>query len=328
MARLRVPELVHHLGQDAVDIPLLGLSLVPLGLPVILDGRRDAIALVAVSDLVGLLQRGEGLIDGRELGIGIDCRVEDSGDIAGVAVDALHELQQADGLGHRPGQRVRDMLRNLGDLVAQFAVDVAGDQIIDMVGLDQLADRLRRQIDSGVNDELLGQLDDGPVGPADVATRATLRPQAGDDLDDEIDLVGQHGVQGDESIGSEGRELDVGGDLGVVGQPAAMVLKQLAEQLLGIGVLREHSLAGDLRNVGGLQVDLQFPREAVLKAGQLSPLVVEPGHDLGQLLLRRDDQPNLAAADSSQRLHDALQIEHLLHVAGDKLADFVDDENQ
>ena len=92
------------------------------------------------------------------------------------------------------------------------------------------------------------------------------------------------------------------------------------------GVLREHAPAGDLGDVGRLEVDLQ--REAVHQPGELDLLVVEAADELAELLLRRDDDPVLAAALHAEALHDGLQVEHLLNVARDELADFVDDEHQ
>ena len=62
-----------------------------------------------------------------------------------------------------------------------------------------------------------------------------------------------------------------------------MLGKELAQVLLGLGVLRQHALARDLGDVRRLQVDLQ--REAVHEARQLDPLVVEPTHELGELFL-------------------------------------------
>ena len=88
----------------------------------------------------------------------------------------------------------------------------------------------------------------------------------------------------------------------------------------------EHAAARDLGDVGGLEVDLE--REAVHQAGELDLLVVEAADELAELLLRGDDDPVLAAARRAEALHDGLQVEHLLDVAGDELADLVDDEHQ
>ena len=156
--------------------------------------------------------------------------------------------------------------------------------------------------------------------------RAALRAQAGDDLDDEVDLVGQQRVEVDEAVASQLGQLDVGGEPRVLREPAAVLVEELAERSLGGRVLREHAPAGDLGDVGRLEVDLQ--REAVHQAGELDLLVVEAADELAELLLRGDDDPVLAAALHAEALHDGLQVEHLLHVARDELADLVDDEHQ
>ena len=53
-----------------------------------------------------------------------------------------------------------------------------------------------------------------------------------------------------------------------------------------------------------------------------------PLTSFAELLLRRHDDPVLAPALHAEALHDSLQVEHLLHVARDELADFVHDEHQ
>ena len=73
-------------------------------------------------------------------------------------------------------------------------------------------------------------------------------------------------------------------------------------------------------------MDLQ--REAVHQAGKLDLLVVEAADELAKLLLRSDDDPVLAAAFDAEALNDGLQVEHLLYVTSDELADFVDDEHE
>ena len=70
------------------------------------------------------------------------CRAR--GDVLGRAVDAPHVLEQADGLGHRLGQGVRRPARDVVDLAADLAADVAGNEVVDLVDARQGADRLRR----------------------------------------------------------------------------------------------------------------------------------------------------------------------------------------
>ena len=156
--------------------------------------------------------------------------------------------------------------------------------------------------------------------------RAALRAQAGDDLDDEVDLVRQQRVEVDEAVAGQLGQLDVGGEPRVLGEPPAVLVEELPERRLRGGVLREDASAGDLGDVGRLQVDLQG--KAVHQPGELDLLVVEAADELAELLLRGDDDPVLAAALHAEALHDGLQVEHLLDVARDELADLVDDEHE
>ncbi len=100
-----------------------------------------------------------------------------------------------------------------------------------------------------------------------------------------------------------------------------MLCEQLPQLFLGFGILGEHPLAGDLGNIGRLQVHLQ--REAVHQPGQLHPFVIQAPHQLRELLLGGDHQPHLAATDPAEVLHHGLQIQHLLHIPGHKLAHLV-----
>ena len=60
--------------------------------------------------------------------------------------------------------------------------------------------------------------------------RASLRPQARDDLDDEVDLVGQERIEIDKAVAGELRQLDVRRQPRVLGEPPAVFVKELAEQ--------------------------------------------------------------------------------------------------
>ena len=73
---------------------------------------------------------------------------------------------------------------------------------------------------------------------------------------------------------------------------------------------------------------MDLEREAVHQAREFDVAVVEAADQFVQLLLRRDDDPVLAAPLDAELLDDRLEVEHLLDVAGDELADLVDDEHQ
>ena len=73
-------------------------------------------------------------------------------------------------------------------------------------------------------------------------------------------------------------------------------------------------------------MDLQG--KAIHQARELDLLVVEPRDELAEFLLRRNDDPMLAAPLHSKALHDGLQVEHLLNVASNELPDLIDDEHE
>ena len=193
--------------------PDFALDLGALDFPVVLGRRGDAVAVVAQADLVGRDERFEGFLDRGELRVGIDGRVECRRDVLGGAMDALDELQKTDGLANRRARVGGHLAGDRGDLAPDLAVDVRLDQVIDLVNAGELADRLIGEVDRRVDEDLLGELDNRPVRPAHMLADPTLGPQAGDDLDDEVDLVGQERVEVDEPLGGQLGEADVGGQV-------------------------------------------------------------------------------------------------------------------
>ena len=126
-------------------------------------------------------------------------------------MDALDKLKQTNGLANSRGERMWYLLGDRGDFAPHLAIDVRLDQIIDLIDAGELADWLIRKVDSRVDQDLLGELDDRPVRPAYMLADAALSPQAGDHLDNEVDLVGQKRVEVNESLGGQLGEADVGG---------------------------------------------------------------------------------------------------------------------
>ena len=80
---------------------------------------------------------------------------------------------------------------NLGDFVSNVAADVVVHQVIDLIQGNEPSHGLHAQVDCRVDDQLLGQFDGGAGGAAHVFAGAALRAQAGDNLDDQVDLIGQ-----------------------------------------------------------------------------------------------------------------------------------------
>ena len=150
-----------------------------------------------------------------------------------------------------------------GDLAPDFAVDVRLDEVVDLGDRGKLSDRLIGEVDRRVDQELLGELDDRPVRPADVLARPTLGPQAGDDLDDEVDLVGEQRDRGPRTARPSTRGGGCRRSTGVQLESRARFSSNLlAEQGLRLGVLGEDALARHLGDIRRLQVDLQVLRES------------------------------------------------------------------
>ena len=72
-----------------------------------------------------------------------------------------------------------------------------------MIEANQRANIMLRQPASGIDKKLLGELDDRAVGAADMLAGAALRPEARNDLDDQVDLVRQQRVEIDEGLSVE-----------------------------------------------------------------------------------------------------------------------------
>src|SRR5260221_2996663 len=94
-------------------------------------------------------------------------------------------------------------LRYCGDLRPDLRTDVAFDEVVDLIEPCHRADSLARKIDGGVDEQLLGQLDDGAVRAAHVFARAALCPKPRNDLDDQINLIWQQRVEIYETVKRE-----------------------------------------------------------------------------------------------------------------------------
>ena len=328
VGRLRRPEPVHHLGVEPAHIPRLRCERRPLALPVVLGGGRDAIAVVPQPHHLRLLERGERAAHLRQTRVGVDRGVQRGGDVLGAAMDAAHVLEQTDGFRHRLGQRVPHLPPDVVDLAPHLARDVPGHQVVHLVDARERADRRRGERDIRVDQELLGELDDGAVRPAHMPAGPTLGTKPRDHLDDQVDLIGKQRVEIDEGLGGELRQLDVRGEPRVVGEPPAVLGEEPAQALLRRRVFREHALARNLGDVRGLEVDLGLTRKTVHQSGQLDPLVVEPSHQLGQLFLGGHHDPQPATPDPPQVLDHRLKVQHLLNIAGDELTHLIHHEDE
>jgi hypothetical protein len=75
-------------------------------------------------------------------------------------------------------------------------------------------------------------------------------------------------------------------------------------------------------------MNLPFLRKAVHQTRYFDPLVVKTAHELVELFLRCDNEPELPAPADAEVLNDRLQVQHFLNIASDELSDFVDNKDQ
>ena len=218
----------------------------------------------------------------------------------------------------------RVLVGDLLDLVTPGGGERFFEQPRRAVERDERTDLLVAQPIARVDDQLLGELDDRAVGPAEHGRPATLSASRGHRVNEQLYLIGHEGIEADElvfgEIGCPGRRLetDVGIELAPVGsEPVTDGL------LAGVGLV-QYAPAGDLMDVAGEEVDPE--REPVLDPGVLDLTRLEAVDHVAQLLLRSDHQPQ-RAAPLLESLRKALEVEHARDAARDVLADLVDDEH-
>ena len=68
---------------------------------------------------------------------------------------------------------------------------------------------------------------------------------------------------------------------------------------------------------------MHLQRKAIHQPGQFHSFVIEPSHQLRELLLGGDHQPHLAASDPAEVLNHGLKIEHLLHISSHELTHLI-----
>src|SRR5712691_9471700 len=199
-------------------------------------------------------------------------------------MDAAYILEEADRLGHGLRERMVHLRADSGDLAPDLTGNIARHEVVDLVDTRERPERLGGEMDIGMDEELLREFDDGTIGTAYVLARPALSAQARDDLNNEINLIGQQWIEIDEGGGRELRERNIGREPCMVRQAAAVLREEVTEALFGGGILGEHALAGHLGDIRRLQVDLEG--EAIHQPGKLDPLVIQAANKLGELFLR------------------------------------------
>ena len=234
---LRLPETGEDLGVQSVGVARLGADTVAQAFPVILGGRGDAIAVIAVANLVRRLELAEGYLHRGELRVATDARMKCCRDVVGATVDAFYVLKKANYLRDWVRERLVQLLREGGDLRANFGGNVPLDEVVDLIEAHEVAKLGIGEVDGRVDEELLCKLDDGTVRPADVPARAAVRAQAGDDLDDEVDLIREQRIEVTEALARQLWKPNLGSESGVFGKAATVLVIQLSECGLRSSVL-------------------------------------------------------------------------------------------
>lgn len=137
MARLGRPELLDGFAIDLVGVGRPGLEAIALTFPVVLSRTRNTVAVVAQPDSFGFLQFLQGGLDLGEAGVGVHRFMKAGGQILRRAVDVFDELEEADGLRHLSGPGMIHLTLYVADFPPEFAGDVAGNEIVDLVDADQ-----------------------------------------------------------------------------------------------------------------------------------------------------------------------------------------------
>src|SRR5690606_36241875 len=177
------------------------------------------------------------------------------------------------------------------------------------------------------------ELDDGAVRTTHVSARASLGAEAGNDLDDQIDLIGEKRIQLGKGLCVERNRVEPPADLRGLRELPPVLLEELLQLGGSSGLLLQDAYGGHLADIRRREVDLDL--EAIPQPRELDELPVEVVDDLGETLLGGRDQPNLpfplrgmVVPFDAERLDEALEIEHLAGAACDVLPDLVDHEHE
>src|SRR5207249_1660394 len=102
---------------------------------------------------------------------------------------------------------------------------------------------------------LLRLLNDGPVTPADVSVSATFQSQACNDVDAQIDLVGEIWIEIGETIPIDAHISTSSLESAAPLDSTFIVAVKLPKEFAGVRFLVEHPFARDLHDVGLLEVN-------------------------------------------------------------------------
>ena len=168
-----IPVLAQGFLQQGVTILSRWRLLTAHLLPVLLFRFGDAVLAIRLADQVALLKVPAGFLNLGFERIAIHSGVKHHGDVALGDGHLIDELQQADRLGHRHRQRVAGLGADVADLASVLRVDVVALQVVDPIERDERPQAFIGQAALGIGEELLGELDDRPVGTAELLAGAT-----------------------------------------------------------------------------------------------------------------------------------------------------------
>ena len=141
-------------------------------LPVLLFRFGDAVLAIRLADQVALLKVPAGFLNLGFERIAIHPGVKHHGDVALGDGHLIDELQQADGLGYGHRQSVAGLGADVADLASILRVDVVALQVVDPIERDERPQAFIGQAGLGIGEEFLGELDNCPVGTAELLAGA------------------------------------------------------------------------------------------------------------------------------------------------------------
>ena len=170
-------------------------------------------------------------------------------------------------------------------------------------------------ITADIHEDILNDFDGGTQ--ADAAGGTGKRAQQ---FHEQREMLGQKRIEFDERIRRERGLKQLGVfELGGVENRAFLLLEERLQQFIaGLG-LAQQAAVSDLANVGRFDVHAAAFRETILEFEQRT--------GDRQRLLRRGDDPSLAQAGVFQIFGQTLHVENQLRAAFEKLADFINDED-
>jgi hypothetical protein len=234
-------------------------------------------------------------------------------------VEVLDELEEGDDLGRAHQGAVGVVGALLEDARhGGLGVGVEGRvlHVVDAVEGDQGADGLVGE--GAVAEELAEELEQAADGLVVALGALGAQAQGAGDLEDEVDLAGEEGVDLDELFGggvlsAEGVALEVG----------AVGLEEGAQGGLGVGLLVQEAAVHDVADVRRREVHAELGGEAVL--GPDEERVVGA---LVELLLAQGEEPGAAAQAGAEGGGEGAQAVDAVAAVDDVLGDLVDDQEQ